>query len=1056
MKKVLPYLFFAFLTLTAFNTWAKDQGEVQLFAFQNGLPLSGVAVYQDTQLLGKTDEAGSLLISLPVGKQKIQLKHQDKSLTELQLNIQEGEEIELLIPITKNATIEDILTESNQEEDLKAGEALAEESEELKPEATQKVVANAVIEGQISSVETQIGIPGVNIYVTGISQKIKTDANGFFKVDVPPGDYALSAVHADYSAQTVKKLEIKANQKITQNLELTPAAEQLEEFVVTAPALEGGILALMEEKKKSSSVTEVLSSAQMSTSGDSTAGDALKRVTGITYVGGKYVYVRGMGDRYSSTLLNKAGLPSPEPTKKVVPLDLFPTAMIGSITVQKSYSPDIPADFGGGVVLLKTKTIPEERKQKIKLSLGGNSQSTGANGLGYQGGSTDILGIDDGTRALPTEVQSFIDNPPGRFDADAADRTEAAGKSLPVNYKMSRKPIGPDFGFQVDLADVNEQYGENWSWGYNFSFGYKNKTRHRKEYGEENINSDPTIDDVENVKEKTRQTIDLAGMLNLMFEIGNNNKFDTTTIVSRKTTNTVTLQDKYESESTSNFKNYSLVWEERQLISQQFHGIHTFPSAEDLELEWQTTFSNAKRIAPDSRFYQYAQSADTSGTIDPYSYQTVGDSNSRTWEYLNDNAISFTMDLRKPFYSFLGSMGSWDNGFALDLKDRESDVYKTRWAIPNATSADLTDSNPEGFLNDSYIGGTNSDIKLTDYTQSTDSYTATQSIQAFYTKLTSKWSSGFSLMTGVRMESSSQSVKTILSAASGEEVENILEETHLLPAFSLGYAISPEFGQVRFAFAQTLNRPDLKELSEARYLNPEDDKYYVGNPDLKIAQISHFDFRWEKYITSFENVSVAYFIKDFVNPIELTQEPGGGTVDSFTYNNVASAVNQGIELQGRIWLRRLLGNYFSRFYIESNASLIESQVDLSDAENYIGTNSKRALQGQSPWVFNLNLGYKNLVKDINASLVLNMTGPSIAEVGVNGEDDTYLQTPPSLNFVYNQLLYQGHEDKWKFKAKVQNLLDGEYKEVVGEDGFNVTKRYKKGISFSAEVSYSWK
>ena len=1054
MKNLFKPLLLLILLSFSLTSQAVEKGELQLFTFKSGLPTSGVQVYLKNQLLGETNSNGSLLVELPVGKQKIQLRKAGQPLTELTLNVGKDEEIELLIPITEQAKITNIITESNQHETLE--EVEVEDKTKL-AKAPQKNAPKAILEGIVTSLQTKEGVPNVNIYIVGISQKIVTDSKGNFKVKIPAGEYAISFVHNNYSSQTIKDIQLLKNTKTTQKVELTPAAEQLEDFIVTAPALEGGVLAMMEQRRKSSSVTEVLSSEEMSNAGDSSVGDALKRVTGITYVGGKYVYVRGMGDRYSLTLLNNASLPSPEPSKKVVPLDLFPTAMIGSITVQKSYSPDIPADFGGGAVLLKTKTIPEERKSKISFALGGNTQSTGKTGLGYQGGSTDFLGFDDGTRALPEDVKNFLTNPPGRFDNNKEAITANAGQKLNSLYKATEKTLLPDASFKVNTADIREIYGKNWSWGYNFSFGYSRKSRLRTEYGEDNLIFDPEINSTDNKKEKTRTGTDTSAMLNLMIEIGDYDSFDSTTIISRKTVDTVTLAQKYESESTSNYKDFTFVWEERQLLTQQFHGKHIFPNAEDLELEWQTTFSNAQRQAPDSRFYQYGQSADiSSGAPDPYQFTTVGTSNSRVWEELSDNQLSLSFDLRKPLYDFLNATGSWDNGVAIDSKDRTSDVYRTRWSIPNNTTADLSNPNPEAFLNSQYISGDSESITLQNYTTPTDSYKAKQQISAFYTKLTTKWENGFSVMAGIRSESSLQEITTITSQQTGEVTKNTLDENFILPSLNLSYAISPALGQIRLAYAQSVNRPDLRELSEARYFNPEDDRYYVGNPQLEIAQISHYDLRWEKYMSSFESVSVAFFLKEFTNPIELTQEPGGGTIDSFTYNNVAGAVNQGVELQGRIWLRRLLGNTFNAFYFDTNATFIQSEIDLSNAPNYIGTNKKRALQGQSPWVFNANLGYKNLVKEIKANLVLNMKGDLISEVGVNGEDDTFLESPMSLNFVYKQRLHQGPYHKWGLKTKVSNLLDGELREVVGEGGTTIKKRYKTGVSFNVEVNYSWK
>jgi len=276
-----------------------------------------------------------------------------------------------------------------------------------------------------------------------------------------------------------------------------------------------------------------------------------------------------------------------------------------------------------------------------------------------------------------------------------------------------------------------------------------------------------------------------------------------------------------------------------------------------------------------------------------------------------------------------------------------------------------------------------------------------------------------------------------------------LAKTHLLPAFSSTWQFKSD-QQFRFAVSQTINRPDFKELSEAPYIDPETRDLIRGNKSLQSSTINHGDLRWEWYLTRFETFSVAGFYKLIDSPIERVIRLGGGGVQ--TFSNAESAEIYGIEAQGRLWVSRFLGRKFSRFYIESNVSLIKSSVDLGKVGSQQTTNN-RPLQGQSPWLVNFTLAYENLTARINASLLLNISGERLASVGTNPIPDSYEQSAAKVDFVYRQQVYEGAQDKLNFKFKLNNILNPEHLVLQGSE---VAKRYKKGVSATASLEYKWK
>ena len=1020
---------------------SSDKARVSVYLFDGGEPVTHGALYINHKKIKRSNQDGAMHFLMAPGKYSAQLKT-DNVTQNLMLSLSKSERVLYILFKQKNDKSFSIEIESS-----KSGHQLLENIVETDQTISSKI---GRITGQVKSLETGVAIAKARVYISGIRKVIKTDNDGRFSVEVPIGTHSLSVLHNDYSTQTIRDLDIEENKTISKDIELTPKAVELDEFIVEAPAIEGGYSALVEEQRNTSAVAEVIGADQMSQSGDSDAASALKRVTGLTVVDGKYIYVRGLGERYSSTTLNGVGMPSPDPTRKVVPLDLIPSGMIESIVIQKTFSPDMPGDFGGGTIQIRTKSIPDNKIRKLSASLGGNSQSTFKDGQSYKGGSTDFLGIDDGTRKMPPLLDQLTEG--GRRPLsllNAADR-EAAGESLPVNYEMTSQKINPDLGLKMNFADRFESYNSDWGWGYNFSFNFKNKTRYREEYranyGLSGGSSSGLVALDETQRKRTENEVDLGGVLNLSLELGNNHSLNSTSLLTRKTSNTIIFDDSYLSENDIFARDTTFEWVERQLFLQQFRGEHFFPELNDIKLNWVASFSQAQRYEPDTRFYRYEKKADGN-----YAFSQTNQSNQTSFEDLTDTVSSLGFDVELPIYDLFPRQVTLKAGMLTETKQRDSGIlnfrFVTDWSINNIDPNVLYAQNPEDILNDQYIDPNGYVLRNT--TLPTDNYTASQTVTGSYLMANFNITDNIRFMTGARLETSEQKVSTFKLTSPDSKQTDSLNNTDLLPALNMIWQYS-EKQQLRFAFSQTVNRPDFKELSRAPYLDPESRDVVIGNPNLRRALITNYDIRWEWYMTQFETLSVAGFYKIFEDPIERVIRLGAGGVREFA--NADQAQNYGLEFQSRVWLSRFFGQSLSRFYFENNLSLIESNV-LLGASGAQQTTNNRPLQGQSPWIINLTLGYENLVSNIKSALLFNMFGERIISVGVSGLPDAYEQPFPQLDYVYSQRIYEGNEDKLNFKFKIKNILDSQYEVLRGDE---VEKSYQKGVSVKASLEYKWK
>ncbi|NBB93470.1 MAG: TonB-dependent receptor [Gammaproteobacteria bacterium] len=1029
--------------LSAAQVRAQDDtaADISVLVFENGRPVPGLRVEIGNQF-GLTDADGAWRGSVEPGNTRLAIYEHALALAALQVNLRENEVAQYIITLTGSDRRATVSIESSHEG---ARQPVAQGGEA--PEAEQ---GSGMLRGRVVSTEDGSPVVGARVFVSGTPVEARTDDDGQFSVEVPAGDYAVSVLHSEFATRTVDDVAIRKDGETRRDFELPPSGLELAEYVVVEPYIEGSVTSVIAEQRETSGVANIIGTEQFSRSGDGDAGSALARVTGLTLVGGEFIYVRGLGERYSTTLLNGANVPSPDPTRKVVPLDLFPTGVIESIRVQKSYSPDLPGDFGGGVVEIRTRGIPEEDFFEVGLSVGGRQGTTFDDGLTYEGGDRDFLGMDDGTRELPDLIADAIEDgetltAAGPFNPDglSPEELEALGESFPVIYEVDRERVGPDLGLSIEGGKLLE-FGEDWTAGMTgavmWSDSYQTRTEDRQSFIPLGDGSLRPNDDYE-IRRSTRD-IELSGFLTAGVQYTENHRINLTSMLLRQTQDETFVQEGFNLDEDGIVRFTELEWEERELLSHQLRGEHTFSVLGDTLLEWDYAESRARRDVPDQRRYRYDPD-----NVSDFIFSRRSDNIVRRFSELVDDATDYGVDLGVPFGT------NWVDGTLsagarrLD-KSRDSSIRRFQFDGINRIPLDLRRlENPEEFFNSEFIGP--GGIVLKETTRETDNYTALLEVDARYANLDATFFERLRLNAGMRLEDWNQNVTTFqLLNPDATPVVAELENEDRLPAYSATWYLT-ENQQIRASYAETIVRPDFKELSPAPFTDPVLNREVIGNANLVPSDIEHMDLRWEYYPEPSELISVGLFYKSIVNPIEVTVE--AGVEQRLTFANADEAENYGVELE---WRKSLgffgdflgIGPVWDRLYVAGNYSLIESEISIEDLG--ILTNASRPLQGQSPYVANLQIGYDDEARDFSATLLFNMVGERIVEVGVLGAPDKKEQPTPDLDLVFQWRMF----DLLDFKAEFGNLLDSEFEVLQGEE---ITQRYKRGREFSLGVTWEY-
>ena len=1011
-----------FLITFSLSLFAITTGELSLFLLKDGKPLANqeVILYKAGDTLKysefKTDIDGNLYSVLPAGSYQLQVFAKDNGVAQAYVKksfiIQENKESQLIISLKKDNSVE---FEDDEGPKINKKENTA---------ATTKEMGDVQI--SLVSSETEQAIVGARIFVRGLSVDVKTDKKGNVLLNLPSGEQTISIIHSDYSSQTVK-VNVVANSNSTKFIEMTPSAMELDEFIVLAPHIEGSVSAVIAQERNSDSVGNVLGSEQFSKSGDSNVASALKRVSGITIVGGKYVYVRGLGDRYSTVMLNGLHIPSPEPTKRVVPLDLFPTTVVESITIQKSYTADIPASFGGGTVLIKTKDIPKDDGY-VKL------------GLEYL--SNDATG-----KAATTSIGNSIPLPASVLSGGNNAGGNTVTQDVLNSRKLNREITTLNPGMKVELSGGKSfDISENFTLGTSATLYYKNTSDNDQISSDKYFydrNTKSVYHDRSTKTDATSLNTEMSAMLNIGLDYYKNNSIKYTFFNTNKITDRTLLSSiDYTGANEDREKTY-YEYVTKTVTTNQLTGKNDlrFSNSTDgyfdnLVIDWAGESAIAIRDEPGSVEYNY-------------NHQASGlNWDRKNWYYyfkLEDEVSNYRADFSLPF-KFNDNDNYTKAGIFMYSKSRTFDSRRFKMLSNNFSDM------PEDM--DTIYSKYSNNLDFSASYRDTDSYKATQDVTAFYIKQLLSVTHDFDVIASIRQENSIQQ----LTDAAG--IYDPLISNDIFPSLGLTYRFNDDDMQLRFAYAETTSRPDFREFSNTRYKDPITENIVFGNPNLKATYISHLDLKYEWYLASDELFSVALFSKEFTNPIEKVIKLDDSQDNTFqeTYQNANSASSYGIEVDYRKRFQ-FIHESLDKLLFSSNVALIESNIVLnSDPNNaYTSrlTNTKRAMQGQSPYVVNLGLGYDDVDSGNSALFLFNQIGERIVALGTDNNEDTYQQAFAKLDFVTKYNLSEkksGDLFAYSLRFKVQNLLDSAQEFTQGENVISTTNpgRY---YSLKLDITY---
>lgn len=1035
------------LALSGMTAQAAD--ELVIYVFKDGQAASDILVRLDGQKEQVLAPNGSATFDLAEGGHSVQLVKDGETLHSFRFDTALGQ-----------------LTDINVALSAADKPKVAVESFFKSEAAVERAKAPA---GTIAGLVTAGGSPleGAEVSVDGTSFSAVSSSDGSYQIKLPRGLYSLTITHPDMKVVESDDVRVVSNVTKGMNfamrssqggggLAIDIARPQMEEVTIYASFNPSAFEA---DERFSANVVDSIGIEQLARFGDSDVSGSIIRLPSVTVQDDSFVFIRGLGGRYVTTTLNGSTMPSTNPNRRSVPLDLFPSNIVKALDVKKTFLPSMPGESTGGNLVINTRNFPDEGAGKLSFKLGYTNDLTGEEVYSDPAsGDFDYLGFDDGTRREPLAVEAIsilldpvlqlgLDPTPndgqnieGEFDvlsenAEIGVRQAAAllltdNLDLDLATAIPKVSIGGNYG---DLFYV----GDN-ELGYFAAINYKSGWSQKidgisRTYG--GVNND-VEDDLE--FEEFTLGVDLSGMLSIGYNIGNN-LFESNTIASRVTENSVRVSEGDDGDSLEDIYAYSIDWEERQYLSQQISGEHLLDDAGDFVANWQATVSQTRRYAPDRREVQFNQES----SDELY----VLEISELTRRY--DDMTEYNYDLSNDYEWFVSSGGDLDQtvkfGWQYIYRERDSESSTYGFRYSSSTNQDLLDA-PNLLVSDvinenNVTGDSSTGLAFDDKTLASDSYDSNMTLTSAYFSYDATVNALFQFVVGARLEQFEMETNTFnLTTSEPTGSDNPLDEDVVLPSFNFNWMYSEE-QQLRLALSKTVSRPDFKERSNAVFYDKELNARVRGNPDLDISEVLNADLRWEYYWGENNNVSFAAFYKDFTDPIERVIQPASGTAgNTRTFDNAPEAELTGFEVDTRFDLYSS-EDFTQSLFVTGNASVIDSEVTLDD-----GSTSK--LQGAPDYTFNIVFGWDDSKRNQELTVLFNQSGETVVDRGLSGRADIVKEPIADLNINYKKTF----KDEINFSLKLKNLLDSDVE--LTQDGL-VFQRYRKGTEIEAGIDWNF-
>ncbi len=896
-----------------------------------------------------------------------------------------------------------------------------------------------------------------NVSVKNTEKGTTSDFEGIYALELKEGVYSLVFSFIGYESKEITEVNVKANEVITINVTLNSSV-LLDEVMITSSARQNTEASILFYQKKSATLIDGLSIASINKTGASNIASAIKSVPGVSVQDGKFVYVRGLGDRYTKSILNGMDIPGLDPDKNTIQMNIFPTNILENILVIKSASADLPADFTGGVIDIVTKDFPTQKQMELSVSGGFNpNMHFKDNYLTYKGGTTDFLGFDDGNRALPISTAQIIPNPASTKNRTLEPITRAFNPTLATENRTSLPDfsIGFNYGNQFDVNDNKL--------GFIVSFDYKNTTNFYEGF-ENGIYQKPEERDEFELRFDRRQRGDV-GTNNVLASVLTGLSYKT--LKSKYNLNFLHIQNgesraalfdqKTEISNAIDVVKDNLEYTERAITNVLLSGKNTSEDASFIT-EWKISPTYSRVYDKDVRLTTFIK------LPDGFTISSDAGFPNRIWRNLEEiNAVG-KIDFTKK-YELFSNKAVFKFGGLYSYKQRDYSVYSYEIAFRDI-SPTVFGGDPNAILADENIWtpSTNSGSYIRGNFEPANSFDANQNTAAAYVSNEFKIGEKLRTILGVRAEY----FTTFFTGQNnlGSQIydnENTLEEMDFFPSANIIYEYNNNTN-IRFSYSKTTARPSFKELSVVQIPDLLTGVIFLGNIDLKPSYIDNLDFRYEVYGNQNQMLALSGFYKNFKDPIELVAFSVIAP-NQFTPRNSPSAEVFGFEFEGRKNFGFMAEN-LKDLSLNVNVSVIGSKIKMNQGINEEFDSRKtfardgeiikdtRELQGQSPFLINAGLNYNNTTFGLETGLFYNVQGKTLEVVGFGQNPDVYVQPFNSLNFNFSKTM--GKDNNSSISLKVDNILAEKRQSLY--DSFGATGRSfslrQPGTSFSLGYSIS--
>ena len=916
------------------------------------------------------------------------------------------------------------------------------------------------IAGTIMDGEFNEPMAFANVLIKNTTKGTTSDFDGKYSIDVEAGNYTLVFSYIGYQTIEISDVVVKSNDEVI--VDVTLNTNSLETVVITTTVRKNTESAILDLQKKSITLLDGLSAQSIKSSGASNIASAVKNVPGVSIQGGKYVYVRGLGDRYTKSILNGVDIPGLDPDRNTIQMDIFPTNILDNIIVVKSAAAEYPADFTGGVIDIVTKDFPTKANYTISTGFGYNpDMHFNDNYLNYSGSNTDFLGFDDGMRNIPVNRYQVI---PGTFDNSTvlSNMTNVFNKELMA--KQANSGANFNFGFtagnQFDVGDDKL--------GYQLSFSYKNKTQfyddrfdgtYMRDQNNSSVNELVGTRTSEGVEGKN--TVLLSSLAGIVYK-RDNSKYKVNFLHIQNGESSAGLYDQQIAQAAGGsgfepIKKDALLYTERSITNLLFEGNHSFDDA-NWKLNWKVSPTLSRVYDKDHRITPLQQSQNGNYFISP----SAASRPIRIWRNLQEISLVAKVDaVRK--YNFMDRPAKAKFGFNQTVKQRDFSIDDFQFEISGQNI--VADGNADNLLLSENIWTPQTDqgshLVWGDLYEPANTFDATQNISAGYLSNEFSVSEKLKAVVGLRVELFSAIYTGQNQAATEIFVdEKIIDKLDLFPSANFIYSLNDN-SNLRVSYSRTTARPSFKEASKSQIFDPITNRLFIGNIDLEPSYISNFDIRTEFFGENSEMFAISGFYKDFKDPIELTFYESAP--DQLTPRNLGNASVFGIEFEFRKSLGFLL-NSLENLKFNINASYIESDLTMFEDEYNRRVNAardgesiekSRELQGQSPYLINAGLNYSDSEIGLQTGLFFNVQGETLEVVGTGIVPDVYTVPFNSLNFTFNKKL--GEEKKSTVDIKVSNILNSKRKSVYQsyKASDKTFTQFNPGTEFSIGYSYNF-